>query len=66
LEITKGQFGTEAEKGFVDDLIVYLNHKIRERERIRIEREQFSFWQKKALSLNHFPLFIHGDFTFQE
>ena len=36
------------EKEFVDDLIVYLNYKIREAERIRTERRQLTFW------CNHF------------
>jgi hypothetical protein len=44
LELTRSEFRTEAEKRFVDDLIVYLDHKIREGERIRIERKQISFW----------------------
>jgi hypothetical protein len=44
LEITRGQFRTEAERRFVDDLIVYLDYKIREAERIRNERKQLSFW----------------------
>ena len=44
LEITKGHFRTEAERKFVGDLIVYLDYKIREGERIRIERKQMSFW----------------------
>jgi hypothetical protein len=44
LEITRDQFRTQAERRFVDDLIVYLNYKIREGERIRIERKQLSFW----------------------
>jgi len=29
---------------FVDDLIIYLDYKIREAERIRNERKQLSFW----------------------
>jgi hypothetical protein len=44
LEISKGHFGTEAERNFVEDLIVYLDYKIREGERIRTERKQLSFW----------------------
>jgi hypothetical protein len=44
LEITKRHFRTEAERKFVDDLIVYLDYKIREGERIRSERKQLSFW----------------------
>jgi hypothetical protein len=44
LEITKGQFRTGAERKFVEDLIVYLDYKIREAERIRNERKQLSFW----------------------
>ena len=34
LEITKDQFRTHAERKFVEDLIVYLDYKIREAERI--------------------------------
>ncbi|MBM4334212.1 MAG: hypothetical protein FJ117_23885 [Deltaproteobacteria bacterium] len=44
LEITKGQFRTETEKRFVDDLIIYLDYKIKEGDRIRAERKQLSFW----------------------
>ena len=44
LEITKEHFTTEAERKFVEDLIVYLDYKIREGERIRNERKQLSFW----------------------
>jgi len=44
MEITKGHFRTEPEKRFVDDLIIYLDYKIREAERIRNERKQLSFW----------------------
>jgi hypothetical protein len=44
LEITKGQFRTHSERKFVEDLIVYLDYKIREGERIRTERKQLSFW----------------------
>jgi len=44
LEFTKGQFRTEAERRFVEDLIVYLEYKIRDGERIRNERKQLSFW----------------------
>ena len=44
LEITKGQFSTQVERKFVDDLILYLDYKIREAERIRTERKQLSFW----------------------
>jgi hypothetical protein len=43
LEITKDHFSTEAERRFVEDLIVYLDYKIREGERIRKERKQLSF-----------------------
>jgi hypothetical protein len=39
----KGQFRTEAERKFVEDLIVYLDYKIREADRIRTERKQLSF-----------------------
>ena len=38
------EFQSETEKGFVDDLILYLDYKIREAERIRTERKQLSFW----------------------
>ena len=44
LEITKEQFRTEVEKKFVEDLILYLDYKIREGDRIRNERKQLSFW----------------------
>ena len=44
LEIKKGQFRTYAERMFVEDLIVYLDYKIRESEWIRNERKQLSFW----------------------
>lgn len=44
LEITRGHFRTEVEKRFLDDLLAYLDHKIREGERIRAERKQMSFW----------------------
>jgi hypothetical protein len=44
LEITRSQFRTKAERKFVDDLIVYLDYKIREGKRIRTERKQLSFW----------------------
>jgi hypothetical protein len=44
LESEKEHFRTEAEMRFVGDLIVYLDYKIREGERIRIERKQLSFW----------------------
>lgn len=44
LEMTRVQYRTEAERRFVDDLIVYLDYKIREGERIRFERKQLSFW----------------------
>ncbi len=44
LEITKGHFRTQAERKFVEDLILYLDYKIREAERIRYERKQLSFW----------------------
>jgi hypothetical protein len=44
LEATRAQFRTQAEKRFVDDLIVYLDYKIKEGDRIRIERKQMSFW----------------------
>jgi hypothetical protein len=44
LEINRLQFRTPAERKFVEDLIVYLNYKIREAERIRNKRKQLSFW----------------------
>jgi hypothetical protein len=44
LEITKGQFITATERRFVDDLIIYLDYKIREGERIRNEKKQLTFW----------------------
>jgi Holliday junction resolvase-like predicted endonuclease len=44
LEITKEQFRTEVERRFVEDLILYLDHKIKEGDRIRNERKQLSFW----------------------
>jgi hypothetical protein len=44
LEVNKLQFRTPVERRFVEDLIVYLDYKIREGERIRIERKQLSFW----------------------
>ena len=44
LEVTKRHFRTQAERMFVEDLIVYLDYKIKEGERIRIERKQMSFW----------------------
>jgi hypothetical protein len=44
LEIAKENFSTEVELKFVEDLIVYLNYKIKEGERIRNERKQMSFW----------------------
>lgn len=43
-EINKLQFRTPVERRFVEDLIVYLDYKVREGERIRIERKQLSFW----------------------
>jgi len=44
LEVTRDQFRTQAERKFVEDLIVYLDYKIREGDRIRTERKQLSFW----------------------
>ncbi len=44
LKITREKFKTNAEKQFADDLILYLDYKIREAERIRNERRQPSFW----------------------
>jgi hypothetical protein len=40
----KAHFRIDAERKFVEDLIVYLDYKIWEGERIRIERKQMSFW----------------------
>ncbi len=44
LEISKCHFTTQAERKFVEDLVVYLDYKIREGERIRNERRQLKFW----------------------
>jgi len=44
LEIARGEFRTQVERKFVEDLIVYSDNKIREGERIRTERKQLSFW----------------------
>lgn len=44
LEITKARSRTELERVFTDPLILYLDHKIKEAERIRNERKQLSFW----------------------
>jgi len=44
LELTRSQFRTETERKFAEDVIVYLDYKIREADRIRTERKQFSFW----------------------
>jgi hypothetical protein len=44
LEVTKVQFITQFERKFVEDLIVYLDYKIKETERIRNERKQLTFW----------------------
>jgi hypothetical protein len=43
-ENARGQFRNQAERKFVEDLVIYLNYKIREAERIRNERKQLSFW----------------------
>ncbi len=43
-EITIGQFRTSLEKKFLNDLILYLNYKIRAAKRIKNERKQLSFW----------------------
>ena len=46
LEFTRKQFWTHAERKFVEDLIVYLDHKIRDGERIQSEKIQLSFcWE---------------------
>jgi hypothetical protein len=39
LEVVRGQFRDEVERKFLDDLIFYLDYKIREGERIRSERK---------------------------
>ena len=44
LKSTRERFKTNAEKQFADDLIGYLDYKIREAERIRNERRQLTFW----------------------
>jgi hypothetical protein len=44
LQVTREHFPTEGERRFVDDLIIYLDYKIKEGERIRAERKQMSFW----------------------
>jgi hypothetical protein len=44
LEITMENFRTQVERKFVEDLIAYLDYKIREAERIRNERKQLNFW----------------------
>lgn len=44
LNANREKFKTNAEKRFVDDLVLYLDYKIREAERIRNERKQLSFW----------------------
>ena len=43
LKIAREKFKTSAEKQFAHDLILYLDYKIREAERIRNERNQLSF-----------------------
>jgi hypothetical protein len=37
-------FRTKVKRKFVEGLIVYLDYKIREGERIKNERKQLSFW----------------------
>jgi hypothetical protein len=44
LEIAKGEFTTDVEKRFISDLVLYLDYKIREAERIRTERGQLGLW----------------------
>jgi hypothetical protein len=44
LETTGETFRTEVERNFVEDLIVYLDYKIREADRVRNERKQLTFW----------------------
>jgi hypothetical protein len=44
LETTREEFRTQVEQKFIKDLISYLEHKIRQGERIRAERKQMSFW----------------------
>lgn len=44
LEKTREQFRTQAKRKFVEDLIAYLDCRIREVDRIRNGRKQMSFW----------------------
>jgi hypothetical protein len=44
LAIVREEFKTKVEKRFVDDLILYLNYKMKEAEHIRNERKQLSLW----------------------
>jgi len=44
LKLTRENFRAEAEKRFVDDLVFYLEYKIKEAVRIRNERNQMNFW----------------------
>jgi hypothetical protein len=44
LTIIREEFQTKVEKKFLDDLILYLDYKIREAERIRNERKQLNLW----------------------
>lgn len=44
LEITRGQFRADVERRFVDDLILYLDYKIREGRQVTNERKQLSLW----------------------
>jgi hypothetical protein len=51
LEITQTQFRPQVERKFVEDLIVYLDYKIKEAERIRNERKQLSLWSNGSPSV---------------
>ena len=44
LKNIRGEFRSQAERGFLDDLILYLTYKLREAERIRNERKQLSLF----------------------
>ncbi len=44
LKNIKGEFRTQTERGFLDDLILYLTYKLREAERIRNKRKQLSLF----------------------
>ena len=44
LENIREEFGSQVERGFLDDLILYLTYKLREAERIRNERKQLNLF----------------------